>query len=307
MAQSPYPIDPDLTAIAVAYENKMHIADKVAPRIRVGKQEFKYLKYDDFLNFDIPDTLVGRKGMVNTVEMGGSEVTDSTKDHGLQDGVPQSDIDNKDQRYDPVTDMGMFLRSQIALAREKRVADLVFNQASYLAGLKATLAPGNQFSEVAVNPIPVIAAAMDLPLSPVNKMVFGRPAWTKFRANPFIVKACLGNAGDAGLVTRQQVADLFEVDEVIVGESRGNAARKGQAGVQYRLWGKHIALIHQPEISTRETAGFTSTFQWGDFVGMQWPDRNIGLEGGQMIRIGERVKERVVAAQSGYFFENAVL
>ena len=305
MAKSPYPIDPDLTAIAIAYMNTDYIADQVAPRIRVGKQDFKFMQYDDMMGFNIPDTLVGRKGRTNLVELSATEVTDSTQDHGLEDGVPISDINNADVRYDPLGNATTFLQSQIALKREARVSSIVFNPATYQAGYKQVLAGASQFSDPASDPIGVISLALDVPLMRPNQIVFSQSGWTKFRAHPKIVSACLGNNGANGLVTREQVAALFEVKEVLVGQSRGNAAKRGQPGVLQYLWGKHIALLYKPEIPTTETPGFMASFQWGDRVSMQWEDRNIGLEGGIMVRTGERLKERVVASLAGYFLETA--
>ena len=39
--QLPFPIDPQLTAIAVMYRNERLIADEVMPRVSVGQREFK--------------------------------------------------------------------------------------------------------------------------------------------------------------------------------------------------------------------------------------------------------------------------
>ncbi|MFV9531212.1 hypothetical protein ACNUIM_32135 [Pseudomonas aeruginosa] len=68
MSNAPFPIDPELTAIAIAYRNGRMIADEVLPRVPVGKQEFKYWKYDLAQGFTVPETLVGRKSKPNEVE-----------------------------------------------------------------------------------------------------------------------------------------------------------------------------------------------------------------------------------------------
>ncbi|MGV8796604.1 hypothetical protein ACV373_31930, partial [Pseudomonas aeruginosa] len=62
MSNAPFPIDPELTAIAIAYRNGRMIADEVLPRVPVGKQEFKFWKYDLAQGFTVPETLVGRCG-----------------------------------------------------------------------------------------------------------------------------------------------------------------------------------------------------------------------------------------------------
>jgi len=46
MSKANFPVNPVLTAIAIAYRNRRMIADDVLPRTDVGKQEFKYLQHD---------------------------------------------------------------------------------------------------------------------------------------------------------------------------------------------------------------------------------------------------------------------
>ncbi|HEU4958971.1 MAG TPA: capsid protein [Sphingomonas sp.] len=305
--KSAFPIDPALTAIAIAYKNANYIADQVLPRIMVAKQEFTFLQYATDQNFNIPDTRVGRRSKPNEVSLTAEEITDSTHDEALDGGVPNSDIANADERYDPLGVEVAFLQELIALKREARAAALVFNVDTYAAGLKATLAGDAQFNDPDnVSVIATINDALDQPLVRPNQMVFGQYGWTKFRQLPEIVEACLGTGAKRGNATREQVAALFEVDEVLVGAARANSAKRGQAANLTRLWGKHLALTHKaPVPDAKGAVTFGGTFQFGGRVAGQWEDKNIGMRGGIAVRTGESVKERIIAAQAGYFFENA--
>jgi len=89
MSQAPFPIDPRLSQIALAYRNQSLIADLVLPRVPVAKEEFKWLKHKKEEGFTIPDTTTGRKGRVNEVSFTASEETSSTRDYGLEDPIPQ--------------------------------------------------------------------------------------------------------------------------------------------------------------------------------------------------------------------------
>lgn len=86
---APFPIQPELTAIAIAYRNQSLIADEVLPRVPVGKQDFKYLKHAMAEGFTLPDTKVGRRSKPNDVEFSATEITASTEDFGLDDPVPR--------------------------------------------------------------------------------------------------------------------------------------------------------------------------------------------------------------------------
>ncbi|ARR52037.1 capsid protein [Rhizorhabdus wittichii DC-6] len=307
MSLSPFPIDPALSAIAVAYKNADYIADLVLPRIRVNKQEFKFMQYASDTFFNIPDTRVGRKSKPNEVDLKGEEVTDSTDDNGLDGGVPIADMENADERYDPLGLEIMLLQELIALAREKRAADRIFTAANYPSGLKQTLSGTSQFSHTSSTPIQTINDALDLPLMRPNQLVFGQAVWTKFRSHPQIVEACLGTAAKQGNVSRQQVAELFEVKEVLVGSARGNASKKGQTPSMTRLWGKQLAMLYKaPVPEAKDVVTFGGTFQWGDRIAGQWEDRNMGLRGGIAVRTGESVKERVIAQDAAYLFDAAI-
>lgn len=308
MARSPFPIDRDLTAIAVAFKPQGMIADIVAPRVTVGKQEFSWLIYPLDAFFNLPDTRVGRRSRPNQVTLDGTEVTMATVDHGLDGGVPYADIENaaNDPRYNPLGDEVELIMSGVANRREVRVARLIHSASTYAVGLKATLSGSSQFSDPTSTPIATISTALDLPLIRPNQMVFNQEGWTAFRRHPEIVEAALGTGAKKGMATRDQVAELFEVREVVVGEARANTANRGQAAQLTRTWGKHLALTYKSDTpNAKGSPTFAATFQWGGKIAGQWEDKNIGLRGGVAVRAGESVLETTVATQSGFFFENA--
>ncbi|WP_230459894.1 hypothetical protein, partial [Sansalvadorimonas verongulae] len=78
------------------------------------------------------ETLVGRKGRPNVVEFGGTEKSAFVQDFGLDDEIPQQDIDNANNtNFDPRGNAVELLSELIALDREKRVADLVQDKNNY--------------------------------------------------------------------------------------------------------------------------------------------------------------------------------
>lgn len=300
MPDFPFPTDPRLSAIAIGYRNGRMIADDVLPRVQVGQQEFKYLQYSAADTFTIPNTTVGRTSRPNEVEFAATEATGSTSDYGLEDPIPQKDLDNAPAGHDVRGQATEGLADLIELDREKRVADLVFAAASYPSGQK------NDLSSAAFStPISTIMDALDTPLMRPNVMICGRKSFTALATHPDIVKAVHMNSGDRGVASRQAIADLFELEEVLVGEAYYNSAKKGQAAAMSRLWGSHIALIHRDRQATnRSRASFGMTFQSGERVAGSWSDRDIGLRGGVRVRVGESVVEKITANALGYLFSN---
>ena len=305
---APFPIQADLTAISIAYKNKAMIADQVAPRVPVNKEEFKYYLHNLEEGFTVPDTKVGRKSAPNEVSFSATEETASTEDHGLDDKIPQSDIDNAPENYDPLGRSVEQTSNLIELGREVRVASMVFNAANYAAANQQTLAGVSQFSDFASSdPIGVISSALDNMVMRGNIMTIGRQAYSILARHPDIVKAAHGNSGDKGIAHRQAIIELFELEDILVGEARINVAKKGQPGNLQRAWGKHISLQYRDTMAdTRSGMTFALTGQFGTRIAGAKEDDSIGLRGGQKVRVGESVKELITANDLAYFIQNAV-
>ena len=304
-ARAPFPIQPELTQIALAYRNPAYIADLVLPRAVVGTQEFKYLSHTKAESYTIPDTTVGRKGRTNEVEFSATESTSSTIDYGLEVGVPQSDIDNAPANYNPMGRNTELLAELVMLDRELRVATEVFTAGNYATANKETLAGSDQWTHASSDPIDKIMAALDAAFIRPNFMVLGQEAWTALRQNPVIMKATNKNSGDKGAAARAAVAELFELQDIYVGQGRYNSAKPGQTATYGRLWTDSALLFYKnPTAMPNMGVTFGLTAQWGDKVAMQWEDRNIGLRGGQKVRMGESVKELILAADCAYLFSD---
>jgi hypothetical protein len=313
----PFPIQQDLTAISLAYTNRAYIADEVSPRVPVGSREFKWLQYNRDEMFTVPSTLVGRKGVPNEVQFGATEVPGFVKDYGLDDVVPQDDIDNAPAGYNVVGRAVEGTTELVALDRERRVADLYFNANTYPAANRTTLSGTSQWSDYAnSDPYSAIMAARDGMLMPFNTAVLGRLAWSKLRVHPKITAALApssnGNSGTSNAngapASVQAVAELLELDRLLIGESWINTAKPGQTPTLVRVWGKHMALFHNnPLASIRGNAitfGFTAEF--GNRVSGSIPEPKTGLRGAQRVRVGESVNELVCASDVGYYFQNVV-
>jgi hypothetical protein len=308
--KAPFVINPAYAAIAVAYSNSRLIADDVLPRTPVATQEFKYLVHTLADSFTLPETRVGRKSQPNQVEFSSTERTDATFDHGLDDTIPQADIDNAagSRLPDPKAKAVRNLTDLILLAREVRVANLVFAQGSYGVNNRITLSGTSQWSDfVNSNPVDAIAGYLDACVMRPNIGVFGRATWTKLAQHPRVCLAVFGNNTNAGIVSRRAFADLFELDDIYVGEGWVNTARKGQAVNMQRVWGKHASFLHRNlQADNTQGATFGITAQWGPRIAGDMVDMDVGLRGGSRLRVGESVKELVTANDLGYLVTNAV-
>jgi hypothetical protein len=312
MATAPFPVDPVLTGIALAYRNPAYIADQVMPRVNpvLEKEEFTYMRMTLAEGYTVPNTLVGRKSNPSEIEFTGARLTGRTQDFGLDDVIPSNDMANAPAGYDPRAFAVEGLADLIAQDREQRVANLVFASATYPAANRVTLSGTSQWSDrVNSDPLNAILSALDVPILRPNVMVLGQQTWTQLRQHPRIVNAIAGAAPNAGSASREQVANLLELDEIIVGASFTNSARRGQTPTFQRLWGKHAALLRRDTLSNGMQANrvtFGVTFQFGQRFAGAMEEPKTGLRGATRVRVGESVSETVIANDVAYYFENAV-
>ncbi|MDU4365691.1 MAG: phage capsid protein, partial [Klebsiella oxytoca] len=168
----------------------------------------------------------------------------------------------------------------------------VFNAANYPVGNKENLAAADQWDNDASKPIRKIVTALDKMIMRPNVAVLGRSTATALRQNPSVVKAYNGTLGEDGLVPLDFLRGLLELDEIVVGSAFVNIARPGQKPVLVRAWANHAAFIYRNLLADTQggvTFGFTA--QFGSRVSGSIPDPDMGMRGGQRVRVGESVRE----------------
>ena len=316
LASGPYEVQTRLTQIAQAAMPSGLIADEVCPRVRTGfKFTYTTLTEEDLLT--IPDVRASRAGHLNQVEFGATDTTASVVDYGLEDPVPSRDIEEaraQEVAYDPLEQAAISTAELVKLARERRVADLVTTAANYATDHSATLNGNARWSHASSNPRKAILEALDVPLVRPNTLVFGQKVWTALRQHPKIVEAVTATgAGDeaSGIVMKEAVAELFEVDRVLVGKAWYQSAKRGQDDSFARLWGKHACAIHvrHDMVSARDrmpkfcwTADALGGLQVGTY---EEPARGVN-RGSTVVKVSECVKELVAYGRAGYLWRDAV-
>jgi len=312
-----FPVNPALTAIAIGYRNPdvNLIADRVLPRLPTP-QKFGYTVYSAAQGYTVPNTKVGRKSDPTMVDFGGTPVNSETVDYGLDDLVPNLEIKAWEEMpkpasggpISPLAASTMMLTGLVELDREVRVSGQVFNTNNFAAANQSTLSGTSQWSDYTnSNPLSALLTALDSTLIRPNKLVLGQQAWTVLRQHPKIVNAVYRTPQNSGSVPKEGLAELLEIDEVIIGTAFVNTARKGQPAAYSRAWGKHAALLSVSLTAAQTmqpTFGFTA--QFGTRIAGEIAAPTKGLRGGTIVRSGESVQEVITCPDAGYLFQNCV-
>ncbi|MDH5738742.1 MAG: hypothetical protein OEY77_00285 [Nitrospira sp.] len=303
-------IDSVLTNMSVQYRNEDMIWREVMPEVKVNKRSDLYWKYAKENGFRIYDDKIGPKSEANEIDFAVSTDNYSVKDHALADYVAQEEIDNSDSPLAPESDANDFINQCLDVSQEQRVSGIVFAAGTYPVGNKVTLSGTSQWSDSADNPIKNVQDAVEGCFMRANTLIFGIDAWLVFRRLPEIldaVKAIAGTNLNGGLATPSAVANLFEVDRILIGRSRYITTKEGQTATFARLWGKHMAALHikagNPGI---RSVTFGKTFVETARVTTRMFDQKKGLKGSHYIKVGFNSDEKIIASDLGYFIENAV-
>ena len=246
----PFPADPVRTAVVQMYLEPGMIADEALPPTPpAAAKEFEYTRFRPEDAFEVPDTRLGRKSEPNAVEIPGELVQGATEHHGLKDAVPLEDRDSaavRQQFPNPSDTAVLLLTHLLKLSREVRTANAVFGAANYAAAFKTTLGANDKFDNDNSDPWGLLEDSINKPFFRPNTAIFGQEAWSKFRRHPSVLAATNRESGaKSGLARRAEVAELLEVDSLLVGRSRIAMNAEGQPLALRRAWGDSVSLIYR--------------------------------------------------------------
>lgn len=297
---SPLVIIPALSAVAIKYRQAGLIADVVMPRVQVEKQEFVDLSDRMAEWITPPDTQVGRSSATNQLSNSLQDpVYLATVNQGLDEPVPNQDSVNG------ASESALMRATQrvmgfVELRRELRVASIISTSGNFTYG--TALSGTGQWSDYTnSNPLSDLLNYLDMPFMRPNKLVMGRAVWTVLSQHPKLVNLGVsGSSVSTRRITRQELADLLEIDEIIVGDGWINTAAKGKTPVKARIWGKVCAGIYNGNVSQADNGMWGYTAQFGQRIAGTVVDPDIGLLGGVRVRAGESVREVVTAKEFGF-------
>lgn len=330
-------VNAPLTNISIAFmqDASGFVADRVFPNVSVQKQSDRYFQYDrsDFWRNGF------RKRAPSTESAGGGWKIDSTPTYFCDIWALHKDIDdrvraNQDVPLNMDRDATIWLSQQAMIAREVTWVSQYFKTGVW-DGIDGT---NGDVTGVASNPTGAQVLqwndASSTPIKNVkkysttihqltglrpNKLVIGRQVWDVVSEHPEMIDRIkysggIGNDRPAK-ITRQAVAALMEVDEVLVADgiqvtSDENSAFEASMTTAF-IAGKGALLVYaNPTPSLMQPSG-GYTFSWTAFAGA-------GPQGQRISRFrmdnlkSDRVEsemaydQKLVSADCGVFFTTLV-
>lgn len=326
MARNFPQISVPLSGIAINYADinrvqRGYIADRVAPRRRVTSELFRWYRSRLGDAFTVVDTQIDRLGQANELTQGWDLVEGKTTDQAIRQPVPYTDEQEAAAQNIPFNLRASAVRNvtnQIQLGREIRVATLVNNAASYSAGYTADKA-GSRWSDFAnSDPVADVRDAQSRMLIRPNIGITSRRGADILERHPKVAAALGGSLQSGQYNDLQRVARLFNLREIIVGDTLYQTSAKGQNLTTGNIWADNFAMHYQDGVDATginslaaaedQSPAFLATFQLGDWIASEelFAPGSMGILGGIKVMAGERVVEKQVAPYAGFLFQNVV-
>ena len=262
-------VNAPLTNISIAYMQKQEyfIADKVFPSVPVMKQGDRYFSYPKGNWFRTE----AKKRAPGTESAGSGWTIDNMPTYYADVLAIHKDVDdqiraNADPAIDMDRDAMTFVTQQCLLKRDKDWKTKYFT-----TGIWGTdFTPGTLWSAGGSTPIDDITDQITVihkntGFKP-NKLVLGAPVWYALKNHPDFLERVKYTMGPA-VVSTALLAQLLELDEVLIANAVENTALEGAADTMDFLFGKSGLLVYaNPTPSLLQPSG-GYTFSWTGYLG----------------------------------------
>lgn len=303
-----------LTNISVAYRQKatQFIAGKVFPVVPVDKQSdlyYIYTKADWFRDEAKP-----RAPATESAGSGYGLSTDTYKAEvfALHKDIPDQVLNNADAPINPRRDATNFVTQRLLLRQEIQWVSDYFTTGVW--GTDST--PATLWDDANADPVDDVETGKEQILATTgqmaNTLVLGYPVYRRMKNNPAIIDRIKYTTSVTGrTITPELLASVFDVERVLVAGGIKNTGNEGETAAYSFIHGKHALLAYVAPEPSELTPSAGYTFEWrgvSDGLGETLGVVEIDMPTLRATRVEGQIAydNKVVAADAGYFFANAV-
>lgn len=323
-----------LTNIAVAYmqtEDKF-VADQIFPNIPVTKQSDAYFVYDKgaWNRDEMRDRAPGSESAGSNYDIGQDNYYARVK--ALHKDVPDQVLDNADSPLDLESDATRFVTGKSLINREVNFVNKFFKAAVWtfnvdgvassptaLASFDPTNNSANdvlKWSDPASTPIEDVRRGCTYVQERTgfrpNKILLARRVYDALIDHPDIIaRLDRGQTTGPAQATRESLAALFELDQVVVLEAVLNTAVQGNPANSVFMAGNHALLVYSAPTPGLLVPSAGYTFSWTGRSGnsqMGFRIKRFRMEHLESTRVEaqQAYDQKLVGVELGYFFNGII-
>ena len=256
-------LDLPLSNIIMNYRPQGMIADMIAPIVPVQKQSGAYTEWSqaDLLRVENDDRAPGTQAKQITI--GVSSGTYYANNHALKAAVTIEDRFNAD----PIYVNNMFegrakrITDKLMLNWDNRVGLQVFSASNVGSSASVT----SIWTGAGADPLADLNTAIDNVYYATgfrpNRAIFGPRAWNALRRHSTVRNLIFGNNNGGGYPSTQRVADLLELESLMVGMTLKNSNEENIAKSLTPVWGPSVLVYYAPSAPSIDNPSFMYSFR----------------------------------------------
>lgn len=230
-------VDKHLTNLAINYRPQTFVADQICPIVPVQKQRDTFPVYSRHEAFSVEDTKRGPATEAKKVTRSVGSSFYQAENYALGYDNTIEDVANVDDAYRVFDSAGKsrFIQDKLFLDYEKRVLTMATNTTAvgtYFVCNSVWLASGGAAAANAGDPYAQFEQMSEYMKQTTNQrpnsVLIGWRAWGRMKRNHYIRNLLQGVNNGGGPVTRQAIANLFEVNRFIVADALWHTQNEAQ-------------------------------------------------------------------------------
>lgn len=258
-------IDPILSKVVQGFVVQGHVGHVLFPRVPVPTVGGKVIMFTD-RDFKIYHTIRAPGSNTKRVDVGYEGADYVLENHSLEGKLPRENLRDANALSPTIKLESRAVRkpwNAMMLELEVQQAKLARNPDSYAASNKKVLSGTSMWTDPNSDPIGDVDTSREAIRSQCgidpNRMVLGPAAFTALKNHPKILKR-LTITADGKAVTAAMLADLFELDEVVVGKALYYDETIDET---VDAWGNDAILAYTPEANEldREEPAYGYTYE----------------------------------------------
>ena len=256
-------LDLPLTNVVMDYRPEGMIADMIAPIVDVPKQSGAIIEWSQADLLRVEDDTRAPGTAAKRITVGVSSQTYFANNYALQAGVTLEDRFNADPAYASKMFEGRAtrLKDKLMLNWENRIGTQVFSASNVGSSAAVT----SIWTGAGADPLADLNVAIDNVYYATgyrpNRALFGPKAWNAFRRHSTVRNLIFGTNNGGGYPSAQRVADLLELDSVLVGGALKNNTEENIAKSLVPIWGPSVLLYYAPSAPSIDRPSFMYSYR----------------------------------------------
>jgi hypothetical protein len=281
-----------------------YLADQILPPVPVVKESAAFWVYDKS-KLDTPDSKRAPRSNYNRIDWAVTTDTYLAEQYGLEGEIDDEERKNAASPLDLDVDTTEIVTDMVLNNRELRVQALVMATANVTSN--TTLSGTSQWSDLAnSDPLGDVKTGRttmytNAPGYVPNVFLMGYLVFEGLKIHPDIKE--IVKYTERAIITRQILAAVFEVDEVLIGKVIRRSSKEGQTDAFTDVWGKDALLFYREDRPSLKRASFGYQFRENDLRVFRYREDKRDTD---VIRVSEKGDEKLIAATLGYLIKAAV-